>query len=153
METTTQLPSVQQTFNEHHRRLERLFEQLLATLRVGDSRECGLKWGTFERELTEHMALEEQMLFPRFGELEPAAAARLRAEHEELRRDLADLGAAVDLHGISEAAAKAFFDRLRAHAAREDALLYRWADRQVRDRRSLIERLRRISRHGLSVVA
>ncbi len=145
MESTTQVPSVEDTFGEHHRRLERMCDELIETLRVGDARQACRQWSALDQELSEHMALEEQLLFPRLAELEPAEVESLRSEHQELRRDVAELGVAVDLHRASEPVAKAFFDRLRAHAAREDVLLYRWADRQLRDRGSLIERLRRIT--------
>ncbi len=146
MDTTTQQPSVQETFGAHHLRLERLFEEVLSTLNAGDARQACLLWSTLDRELTEHMALEERELLPRLAEHEPAAVQKLRAEHDELRRDLAELGAGIDLHRVTEPVAKLFFDRLHAHAAREDALLYRWADRQLRERGSLLKRFRQIVR-------
>jgi len=140
MEATTQQRGVREIFGEHHRKLERMFEEVLETLRAGDVREAARQWSALDRELDQHMALEEREMLPQLAASERAAVEQIRAEHAEIRARVAELGAAVDLHRITEAQAKALFDRLRAHAANEDALLYRRAD-LFRDRGSLLERL------------
>lgn len=147
MQTTTEQPgSIQTTLGTHHRSLERRFDEVLTALRLGDHPQAASLWTALDRELTEHLALEERELLPKLAEREPAAVEGLRAEHAQLRRDLGELGIAVDLKRITASSAQAFFDHLRAHAAREDALLYRWADRQLRDRASFLTRFRQLVR-------
>jgi hemerythrin-like domain-containing protein len=146
METTTEQPSLRQEFGAHHRALEQLFEQVCASLRSGNADEARRLWTTLDRELDAHIELEEREMFPRLAEHQPAEVEGLRSAHVELRRQVAELGTAVDLKQLSEATATAFFDKLRAHAAREDSLLYRWADRELRDHRSLLARFRQLLR-------
>ena len=48
-------------------------------------------------------------------------------EHARIRQLLGELGVGVDLHLVRLELAREFIDFLRAHARREEALLYRWA--------------------------
>lgn len=53
------------------------------------------------------------------------------AEHAAFRKTLDELGVGVDLHAVKLDVAQEFVNALRAHARREDQLLYRWAEREV----------------------
>jgi hypothetical protein len=66
-------------------------------------------------------------LFPQFRQAHPAAAAELVADHGNLRAMLGDLSVGLDLHLTRADMVERFVVVLRSHAAREDALLYRWA--------------------------
>jgi len=139
----TRVPSIATTFGEHHRRLTKLFTEVTEALRVGDGATARQYWGTLDRELNGHMALEEREMLPRFAEVDPDATATLRADHVEFRRVLDELGAALDLKRVTAPVAEAFFERLNAHATQEDALLYRWADRTLPSKDHLLGKLRR----------
>ena len=110
-----------------HAQLEERFRAVLDEAVVGAKGELGARWTELANALTEHMALEEREILPAFAEGAPDEAAALRCEHDELRRELDELGVCVDLHLLSPAVAGAFIARLRAHALREDAALYRFA--------------------------
>lgn len=114
-----------------HERLDALFADVLARLKHDDREETAAAWNDFERGLLAHMALEESDILPGFSTDHPAEAAAILADHEHFRGRLAELGVAVDLHFIRADIAADFIDRLRAHAKREDALMYQWADAQL----------------------
>jgi hemerythrin-like domain-containing protein len=110
-----------------HRHIEELLEQTKSAVQVDHPRALCEAWTSFERELTEHMRFEEEVLLPRFAEVDPAEAHALRVEHDELRRLIGELGIRTDLHALRADVADELFARLRAHAQREDASLYPWA--------------------------
>jgi hemerythrin superfamily protein len=110
-----------------HRHIEELLEQMRSAVQVDDPRALCEAWTGFERELTEHMRFEEEVLLPRFAEADPAEARALRVEHDELRRRIGELGIRTDLHTLRAEVADELIARLRAHAGREDRGLYPWA--------------------------
>lgn len=114
-----------------HRRLELIFEQVLAAIAEDDREALALAWLDFEVGLLTHLKAEERYLIPSLLNSSPRDAQAIVTEHQHIRTRLADLGAAVDLHTLRLEAAKGFIDELRAHARREDALLYRWADESL----------------------
>lgn len=127
-----------------HGRLEILLQDLLAAFAADEPDELRRRWNELDRSLTAHMAVEERLILPAFARHDPGEAASLLAEHGELRRELFELGIAVDLHMIREEAGRRFVARLRDHARREDALLYRWASAHV-DRDSAASWLHHLS--------
>ena len=130
-----------------HRHFDTLFGQLLADMHAGEWDVCQGTWSRFERELLEHMAAEEALVLPIFELVNPAETARLREEHATVRRLLADLGVGLELHAVKEEQVQRLVESLRAHATREDALLYRWAAELNPDlKKALFDRL---SSHGV----
>jgi hemerythrin superfamily protein len=115
-----------------HARLDRLYAELLDAYHEEKWSLVDEAWGPFESGLRAHMAAEETHVFPGLDELEPGEVAALRVEHAELRKLLGELGVAVELHAVRENVARALVDRLHAHAAREDRIVYRWADEKLR---------------------
>jgi len=111
-----------------HQRLDELFARLLDDVHCGDWTVCQATWNRFERELLQHLESEETFLLPRFEREYPEETAVLRVEHESIRRLLADMGIQVELHALREQHARHFVESLRGHAAREELLLYRWAN-------------------------
>lgn len=121
-------PGVKEVLLADHLRLEALLEQLLEAFRSDAREDTQQLWRQLEDGLATHLTTEERWLLPGFRAVNPAEVALLQAEHVLLRRRLAELGAGVDLKAVRLPEAQAFVDALRAHARREDALLYRWAD-------------------------
>src|SRR6476620_9846854 len=99
----TQSPSsrpISDHFLGDHRRLEIIFEQVLAAIADGD-REClSLAWLDFETGLLTHMHTEETYLIPALLKTSSRDARAIVTEHQHIRSRLADLGAAVDLHTL-----------------------------------------------------
>ena len=112
-----------------HRALDAHFRDIADHVRAGDPIALDAAWTQLEGALVAHMAFEERHLLPLFERHDADEAAQLRGEHAQIRRRLDELGVAIELHTLREATAEEFLATLRAHAAREDALFYAWADR------------------------
>jgi hemerythrin-like domain-containing protein len=123
--------NVRTIFLEDHARLERLFVALREAFEAGDHDATRALWTELDEGLATHMRGEERYLFPDLAKSAADEVEALRREHDALRTQIAELGVAVDLRMVSAAMANAFIERLHAHAAREDALLYRWADEHL----------------------
>jgi hemerythrin-like domain-containing protein len=114
-----------------HQELEQLFQALLDALQA-DAREDAIRlWAAFDDGLSRHMALEEKELLPLLQLQDAPEVAALLREHDEIRAKLTDLGVGVDLHEIRVQTVSEFIDQLRRHAKREDALAYRWAEKNL----------------------
>jgi hemerythrin-like domain-containing protein len=116
---------------EDHRALDARLDRLVVRAQVAPPAELRAEWSAFERDLLQHLELEETEVLPAFAKHDRAEADALLAEHGEIRKQLLDLGIHLDLHCLRGEAVAAFVDRLKRHAAREDAVLYRWADDNV----------------------
>jgi len=128
----TALPSTDLDLRERliwdHHRLEQLFLELQASFDEDDDpRERRRLWTELDRGLTVHMDAEEKYVLSAFARTDPVEATALLAEHAAIRRQLTELGVGVDLHCVRAETCAEFLDAIRRHAAREDALLYRWA--------------------------
>jgi hemerythrin-like domain-containing protein len=132
----------------HHEELDRRIAVLLRKADGGDDHELWEEWSRFERELLRHLALEERELIPRFRREHAEEAAALVQDHSALRRDLLALGIRADLHFLRAEAVRSFVADLRAHAVREDQVLYPWAETHLHDDdwRTIAEGLREARR-------
>jgi hemerythrin-like domain-containing protein len=88
-------------------------------------------WTQLNRNLLAHMEAEERFVLPVFANVDADEARALLREHGLLREQLLELGIAVDLHYVRYARSRDFADLLARHAAREESLLYRWADERL----------------------
>ena len=125
-----------------HDEISVLFDDLLAAFRSGDRDEAAAMFTRFERRLAAHLALEDELLLPALRRADPGEADALATEHRAIRTRLTELGIGVDLHVTRATWVAEFVDLLRAHARREDALLYQWADesREI-DRAVVVDRV------------
>ncbi len=126
-----------------HKRLERLFDSLIAAFEADDREGVCATWTKFDSELLAHIDVEERYLIPALLRTNEVEARAMLKEHELIRKRLLELGTCVDLHAVRAETARAFIDELRAHAHREDQMLYAWADEHVpeSERASLIDSL------------
>jgi hemerythrin-like domain-containing protein len=115
----------------HHRELDRRLEALIACARNADPSELRAEWSAFERELLRHLELEEAEILPSFARHNAVEARAILAEHAEIRNVLLELGLSLDLHLLRAEGVDAFVQRLKAHAHREDTMLYAWAQSHV----------------------
>lgn len=113
-----------------HTHLDRLFDEMLAAFQADARVEARTLWNQFDSELRAHMALEETRILPRLQLVNAPEAAALRREHDRLREKLLQLGIGVDLHFTRDTHVEEFLRELRAHAKREDALMYRFCSEQ-----------------------
>jgi hypothetical protein len=110
-----------------HQNVETLLDEMKLAVAHDDPRALCEAWSRFERDLGDHLRFEERELLLPFSKVDSAEAAALRAEHDHIRRLVADLGISADLHTMRAAAADELLQALRAHGKREDGKLYRWA--------------------------
>ena len=115
----------------HHQGLEQAFDAIVVRADGGDAATLRAAWDAFERELLRHMEIEDIELLPLFERAQPDEGHALREEHDEIRENLFELGLALDLRELRAAQVRAFADRLRAHARREDQTLYPWLEGHV----------------------
>jgi hemerythrin superfamily protein len=127
---------------EDHDRLDRLFEQVLSVFEADARDEAARLWTEFERGLLAHFELEEQHIIPELAKVNAGEARELFDEHARLRAKLGELGIGVDLHLTRGEAVADFIATLRAHAGREDALMYRFARTSLPETKQAILRAR-----------
>jgi hemerythrin superfamily protein len=124
----TQTPTADR-LAEHHRQLDRQFEQLVTRAREADGSDLRGEWTNFERALSRHLEFEETEILPGFAQHDAAGAAAILADHAAIRQDLLEMGVNLDLHLLRTEAVEGFVRRLGDHARREEAALYPWAIR------------------------
>jgi hemerythrin-like domain-containing protein len=135
---------VQDALRDDHHRLDALFDQLLNAVHVNDAALADAAWTDFENGILTHLEVEEQHMLPLLRREAPEEADGILDEHEKLRSLLAEIGVALEIHLVRETTVEELVGSLRAHAAREEALLYRWAETALADERKvhILERLR-----------
>lgn len=128
-----------------HRALAELLERVSSAFRADARRDAGPLWTELDSRLRTHMALEEQLIIPAFARFAPSEARTLRDEHARIRDLLVTLDLGVDLHLTREREIEELAALLRSHAEREEALMYRWAAKELPApvRRTLAARLGR----------
>ena len=124
-------PGPGELLRRDHARLDALFTELLDQFAEGNQRQMRAAWTDLDAGLTSHLDLEDRRILPLLAKVDPGEARALGAEHVRIRRLLAELGVGLDLHLVQLDRVREFIDLLRAHARREDQLLYRWADREL----------------------
>jgi hypothetical protein len=116
---------------EEHAVLDARFDDLSTRARVGDWSDVDDVWDDFADDLEAHLAYEEHDLFPLLGEQAPALVERLVAQHETIRRRLAELGVEIQLHTVRARSFEQFVETLREHAQLESDKLYPWLERRA----------------------
>lgn len=127
-----------------HEALNQLFADVVDAFETNNGTWAARCFGELEKQLEAHLAMEEKHLFPALERIDPAEARTLRREHSAIRAQIASLGVGVDLHATRAAEISELIAILRVHAAREDALLYPWAEANVTGstRTTMLERVR-----------
>lgn len=119
--------SVAAIFMGEHRRMLELLQRLVDEA-DGDVRPALQNtWAELETLLLAHIDEEELYLFPDLARAYPGTEAALEADHVRIRRLVAEIGIAIELHTVSAERLHALAAELRAHSSREDELLHPWA--------------------------
>jgi hemerythrin len=114
-----------------HRVIDHMLTELLAAVEADDRDQLRALWRPLETELRAHMEAEERFIFPGFATIDLEEATELLSDHGRIRAQLLELGVAIDLHYVRARMCRALVDRLRAHARREDDLMYRWVAKNL----------------------
>jgi iron-sulfur cluster repair protein YtfE (RIC family) len=119
---------------EEHATIEHQVEDIHQRAHFGDWQSLEEVWPRFAQTLERHLQFEEDQLFPLFERDHPEAkdyVDQLRAEHDEIRRDLEAFRMEIQLHVVRADTVTTFLDALRAHSARERAQFYPWLAEQA----------------------
>lgn len=112
---------------EDHRKLDVLFEDLLARAEVNQWWLCDEIWDELTTKLEAHMAFEEHDILPALLSERPQdrpLVERLLQEHEQIRATAFRIGVALQLHQFDAANVRDLIARLRAHAEEENRAVY-----------------------------
>lgn len=129
-----------------HADLRDLLARVLAAMAADARDDVALLWTELDRGLLSHMEAEERFVLPVFAHVDPDEARSLLREHGLLREQLLQLGVAVDLHCARYECSEEFAALLERHAAREERLLYRWADQRL-EPPTIARLIERVSHH------
>ena len=116
-----------------HADVHRLFDDFLQAVHANNWTTADAVFNAIELLAERHFAFEELHVFPVFDEHREAApdatcdTTRLRAQHDEIRAALAEVGIGLQLHQLRESAMQKFVETVERHSAYEDA----WADAVV----------------------
>lgn len=124
---TLGMNDVQSRLDQDHRELSQLLWRLSQDARDPSGLELQATWRELEQRLLAHLDAEEQYLLPLVEASHPFQSECTRREHDEIRRLVAELGVAVELHTVREPAISDLVRTLDEHAEREDRTLYRFA--------------------------
>lgn len=116
---------------ERHRELESECRAALGEPSTADPDAQRVRWLNFDAELRDHMAAEDELVLPAYQRSEPEEAVELRNEHARIRALLDSVDEDVQLGATQTDSARQLIALLHAHAEREAASLYRWAERNL----------------------
>jgi hypothetical protein len=125
--------SLSDSLDNQHREIDAQLESVLAAGRAGRWPQYRLHFALLREGLLQHMAFEDEALYPVLDAREPAAVRTLRQQHAEVRRHLEMLGAAApeqDPEGCL-AVLESLAALLHEHHAAELALDPQYATRPI----------------------
>jgi len=113
-----------------HASLDTLYGRVLEAM-AGTAQHLEGLWTDFDHHLRSHMDAEERFVMPALAKVDRLSALMLLREHGQIREEMLELGVACNLHELRFARSRELIEQLRSHAARENSLLYRWADKHL----------------------
>jgi iron-sulfur cluster repair protein YtfE (RIC family) len=141
-------PSLKDFFALDHRRCDEKWAEVEAAAQAGNlelEKEC---WRTFQTEMLRHLRMEEEVMFPAFeqatGMTGGGPTFMMRAEHEQMRGLLEQIGAAVDAGDYDELLdlGDTLLMLIQQHNQKEEQMLYPMAERALTaDWAKILERL------------
>jgi len=130
--TTSRAPRKHSTLYTYmmrsHEQLRALLPRLLEAMAANARDDVAALWRELDHGLLTHMDAEERFILPVFAHVDRTEALDLLRQHGQIREQLLELGVAVDLHYLRFERSEEFLQILLTHAAREERLLYHWAD-------------------------
>jgi hypothetical protein len=110
-----------------HQVLDDQLDRTMAAIEANELSTLDVLWIQLEARVLAHLEAEERFVLPTFARVDPAEAMALLREHGHIREQLLELGVAFAQHYIRPRRFAQLVTLLRAHARREDQLLYQWA--------------------------
>lgn len=138
-------PEPRRLLADHHRAIDIVCRDLLDRTYADDPLRMIEQYRTFERAILEHLVAEEELVVPAYARAAPFEARAILDDHAELRQRLFQVAIEAELHYVRAETVCELIEQLRAHAAREDASMYAWAQDHLPPsvKRQLFKRVRR----------
>lgn len=119
-------------FTAHHRTCDMLWATIEAAVEKGDASTARAAYAAFESTLRQHMAMEEEVLFPAFEEatgMTMGPTRVMRMEHQQMRGLLAQMAeaATMDLDALAEHG-DTLLMITQQHNLKEEGVLYPMVD-------------------------
>ena len=118
---------------QEHAEIDDAIDQLLRAYESGDHEVARTAFREFDKRLMAHLAMEDDLILPAFANVDPAEAEQISSEHRAIRAKVDELVIGSDLRLTRLPAVRLLAAALRAHAKREDEILYQWIDRSYGD--------------------
>lgn len=116
---------------ERHQALEAEYRQLLEAAPDDDPGVRATRWREFVAALRDHMAAEDELILPAYQQIDRDEAAELGNEHARIAALLDEVGADLQREDLQAESTRRLLRLLGAHARREAASMYRWAERSL----------------------
>ena len=100
------------------------------------------EWTRFEWSLRDHLDTEERLIFPILANADRGEVEALRKDHQHIRKALAELGVAVELHVLRKASVDELICFLHEHSQREERWAYRCVENHAASHRPMIGNVR-----------
>jgi uncharacterized protein (TIGR02284 family) len=111
-----------------HTEFEASLERLRTFALADDAELVRGEWNDLEKAVLRHVDAEDMFLLPNFALDDPGVAATLHAEHSEIRKQLGEVGLALDLHALRLEQLDTLYRAIARHVALEERTLYPWAN-------------------------
>ncbi len=138
------MSSIPEYMTEKHRECDEVFSEAESAVAEQNWPLALEKWQAFASELTEHLAQEEEVLFPKFEQATGMTAGPtqvMRMEHQQMRALVQDLDNALaakekdEYLGLSET----LMVMMQQHNMKEEMMLYPMMAQHLSDGEQLIE--------------
>lgn len=113
-----------------HAQIDHLFTSLLDAAAARDAAVRDA-FRSLRDEVTAHIASEEQHALPAYAKAFPEEAARIDAEHDDIRVKLADIDEALENDTFTSRLATELRVAFSLHEAREETTMYPWFAEQT----------------------
>lgn len=138
------MSSIPEYMTAKHRECDDVFSEAETAVAEGNWALALTKWQNFASELTEHLAQEEEVLFPQFEQatgMTSGPTQVMRMEHQQMRALVQDLDNALaakakdEYLGLSET----LMVMMQQHNMKEEMMLYPMMAQHLSDGEQLIE--------------
>ncbi|MBI5658232.1 MAG: hemerythrin domain-containing protein [Nitrosomonadales bacterium] len=137
------MQTISQYLSADHHHCDNLFADAEAAASANDIAAAQAKFASFRREMLQHLAKEEKIMFPAFEQATGSSrgpTSVMRMEHEQMRELFAEMQAALDAKdtGTYAGLSETLLILMQQHNMKEEQMLYPMADRALREPDSLI---------------
>jgi iron-sulfur cluster repair protein YtfE (RIC family) len=130
------MTSISSFLGDDHDRCDDLFSQAERSIDAQDWDQAGRDFAAFQKALEQHLAVEEDTLFPAFEQATGSSAGPtsvMRMEHKQMRDVLAEMAQAVEQRDATDflGGSETLNILMQQHNLKEESILYPMCDRAL----------------------